>query len=99
MSGPWESYQAPQENAGPWAKYGTPQVPSSVMDVIKSSPLALVSGLGGVLSDTGAAESHAMNQPQDVMPTKEEATAGLEKGVTGELYKPQTTAGKISTAG
>lgn len=72
---------------------------SSTMDVIKSAPRALLSGLGGVLADTGAAESHAMSQPMDVMPTKEQTTAGLEQGVTGPLYKPQTTAGRISTAG
>lgn len=71
----------------------------SVMDVIKSAPRALLGGLSDTLAATGNTENIAMSQPQDAVLTKENTLGSLEKGVTGDLYKPQTAAGRISSAG
>lgn len=96
---PWEQYQKPEAAAGPWAKYAPTEAPSSVMDVIKSAPRALLSGLGDTLANTGnsaAIEQGDINAPQL---SKEQVTGDLEKNITGNLYKPQTAAGRISSAG
>lgn len=79
------------------APAGPQGVMANAVDLVKSAPRALLSGISNTLSATGQAEQLQMNQPVDV-PSAPEMTGGLEKNITGELHKPQTPAGKIGTA-
>lgn len=76
-------------------------VGGSVIDIVKSAPRALLGGLAETLANTGAGEAAMTMTPEQLqgMPNKAQVMDALEKNVTGDLYKPQTTAGRISTAG
>lgn len=100
----WDAFPLAEQSkpsSGGWDAFplAGKQQTGSVMDVIKSAPRALLGGLSDTLAATGNTENIAMSQPQDAVLTKENTLGSLEKGVTGELYKPQTAAGRISSAG
>ncbi len=101
MADEWAEFRTKPTAADPWADFRAPAAPQGVaanaIDLVKSAPRALLSGISNTLSATGQAEQLQMNQPVDV-PSKEEMTGALEKNITGELHKPQTPAGRIGTA-
>src|ERR1700686_104180 len=74
---------------------------SAIADFFKSIPRGALQGLASAASAMGQAESASAPQtPQDVelakqVPGAAESTKLLENNVTGELPKPQGTAGKV----
>lgn len=75
--------------------------PNSFIDAIKSIPGALARGVANTLADTGAGDTALYMTPEQTaaMPTREQSQKIMEEHVTGPLYKPQTAAGRIVSAG
>jgi hypothetical protein len=75
--------------------------PGMFMDTMKSIPGAFARGVANLLADTGAGEAHLYMTPEQAaaMPTREQSQKIMEDYVTGPLYKPQTAAGRIISAG
>ncbi len=100
---PFESAEAPPFN--PNMPFEHVEAPSSIMDVIKSAPRAVISGLAGAASSLGsatAAESALTPEGLELakaVPTGEETVGQIEQNVTGPLPKPETTLGRITSAG
>jgi hypothetical protein len=69
------------------------QQSSGVADFFKSIPRGIVGGLAGAASAMGQAE--APLQGMSGVPGAEESTQLVEQNVTGQLPKPQGTAGKF----
>ena len=93
---------APDQNAAVSALQGMPgqNAPSPVADFFRSIPRGIMSGAlnaGGALAKASALE---MGQPDmaDTIPMGNEATAIVEKNVTGELPKPAGRAGRFGAA-
>lgn len=95
----------PANSFDPDAYLSGTEKPSSFMDVIKSAPRAVVSGIMGAASSLGsatAAESALTPEGLELakaVPTGEEAVGQIEKNVTGPLPKPETALGRITSAG
>ena len=71
--------------------------PSSIMDVLKSLPRAVLGGFLDTASAQGQAEAGQMGM--EGVPPSEEALKLIEQHVTGKLHEPETEAGKWAAAG
>lgn len=71
---------------------------SPVSDAVKSVPGGMLSGLASTLSASGTAGALENGDPDmaSTMPTPQQTQQALEQNVTGETYKPQTGAGRVT---
>lgn len=74
---------------------------ATAMDAIKGIPRNLAAGALDAATTGAQAESYAMSQPEmaATIPDTEHALQALETGVTGPMYQPQTSVGKIVGSG